>query len=83
MSTVNQQRSTNMLLRSSEKSLREIRRKIFDYSEEKEAQADRVLRYLKLRVLRSRNNKTLPTGTYSGLTRGELARSGTCEPDWF
>jgi hypothetical protein len=22
-------------------------------------------------------------GPYSGLTRSELAKSGTCEPDWF
>ena len=24
-----------------------------------------------------------PVGPYSGMTRRELARSGTCEPDWY
>ena len=26
---------------------------------------------------------TIPTGKYSGLTRQELARTGTCETDWY
>lgn len=74
---------------TSEIALRRMRQRIFDYPPEKEAQADRVLAYLQERVIRERcwawaRAKTRQeTGPYSGLTREELARTGTCEPDWF
>ena len=31
----------------------------------------------------AQQSHTPTTGIYSGLTRNELAASGTCEPDWF
>ena len=67
---------------NSETALRKIRQKIFDYEGEKAEQADRVLHYLKKRVLRQRED-TSPRGPYSGLTASELRRTGTCETDWF
>lgn len=30
-----------------------------------------------------RSNAPQSVGVFSGLTRGELRRSGTCETDWF
>jgi uncharacterized protein (DUF2461 family) len=70
---------------NSEKTLRQLRRAIFDYPPEIEAKADRVLLKLKARVLKQRENaiKNAPRGPYSGLTRRELVASGTCEPDWY
>ena len=71
-----------MTVSKAEIALRRMRQRIFDYPPEKEAQADRVLAYLKTRMLRETSRKAA-TGPYSGLTREELARTGTCEPDWF
>ena len=62
--------------------LRRMRQRIFDFPPEQEERADRVLAYLKERVLRQSRLRG-PVGTYSGLTRQELRKSGTCEPDWF
>lgn len=36
-----------------------------------------LARRAKLNILKPK------TGPYSGLTRAELRRSGTCEPDWY
>ena len=66
---------------NSARALRRMRQRIFSYSSKREAQADRVLAYLKMRSLRDPG--TVPVGRYSGLTRPELARTGTCETDWF
>ena len=61
--------------------LHRMRQSIFDYPQSREKQADRVLRYLKYRSLR---DKVSPlAGPYSGLTRSELHKTGTCETDWF
>lgn len=68
---------------NSEQALRRMRQRIFDYPQDKEEQADRVLLYLKKRMLRNRKNETKATGPYSGLTRNELAKTGTCETDWY
>lgn len=68
---------------TSEQALRRIRNKIFDYPESKQAQADRVLHYLKARYLRNQQKPAQPIGKYSGLSRSELRRTGTCEADWF
>ena len=69
----------------SEITLRRMRNKIFDYTEEKAEQADKVLSYLKKRFIRERDR--LPSrdsfGLYSGLTKRELRLSGTCETDWI
>lgn len=74
-----------MPVSTSEKALRRMRHKIFDYPPEQEARADRVLAYLKTRVMRQRRDARLnaPVGPYSGLTRRELAMTGTCETDWY
>lgn len=76
--------------KNSEIALRRIRNKIFDYPEDKESQASNVLNYLKSRVLRQRKLERqlkeaigADRGPNSGLTKAELAQSGTCEPDWF
>lgn len=72
--------------RKSEFALRRMRSKIFDYDDTpKEVQAERVLHYLKARVLRGRRieRQHEPVGPYSGLTRRELRATGTCEPDWY
>ena len=68
---------------TSEQALRRIRQRIFDYPEDKEAQADRVLAYLKKRMLRNRTNIIELKGQYSGLTKRELVLTGTCETDWY
>ena len=63
--------------------LRSMRQRIVDYPQPKERQASRVLHYLKCRSLRDRDKVSSPVGLYSGLTRSELHRTGTCETDWF
>lgn len=68
---------------TSEQGLRRMRQRIFDYPATKEAQADRVLGYLKRRVMRHQARSNPARGPYSGLTRNELHRTGTCETDWF
>ena len=68
---------------TSEQALRRIRQRIFDYPIEKQDQADRVLLYLKSRMMRYRKQVKESVGPYSGLTRTELAKSRTCETDWF
>ena len=71
---------------SSKSALRKMRQKIFDYDNTpNEKKAERVLRYLKKRVLRQRKQEreNAPVGQYSRLTRQELAKTGTCETDWY
>jgi len=68
---------------TSEQALRRMRQRIFDYPEHKQEQADRVLRYIKARFLRARGQCAQPVGPYSGLTRAELRKTGTCETDWY
>lgn len=69
---------------SSEQALCRIRSRIFSYDDtHNEAKAQRVLLYLKKRVMRQRAAAPQRTGQWSGLTRAELARTGTCETDWF
>ncbi len=43
---------------------------------------DRVLAEAKRRMLATRKSET-KVGQWSGLTRRELAQSGTCETDWY
>jgi len=68
---------------TSEQALRRIRARIFDYPEDKQEQADKVLLYLKRRMLRYRAQVQEPIGPYSGMTRDQLRATGTCEPDWY
>lgn len=67
--------------KTSERALRKLRQNIFNYDGEKEAQADRILGYLKKRTMRDRGAGG--AGIYSGLTRAELAATGTVETDWY
>lgn len=63
-----------------------MRSKIFDFDDTpKEAQAERVLLYLKARKIRGIKieRQQGPVGPYSGLTRRELRATGTCEADWY
>mgnify|MGYP006948433937 CR=1 FL=1 len=68
---------------TSEQALRKIRSKIFSYPDNKQDQADRVLAYLKARMLRYRKETPESRGPYSGLTRAELRKTRTCETDWY
>lgn len=66
----------------SAEALTRLRSCIFEYDNTpKQAKAERVLGYLKARKLRGRPQA--PVGPCSGLTRRELAASGTCETDWY
>lgn len=65
------------------KILRNLRTHIFSYEGKQEIKADRVIAKVKEKHLKQLERKPAPTGPFSGLTRGELAKSGTCEPDWF
>lgn len=69
---------------TSEQALRRMRQRIFDYPEHKEAQAQRVLLYLKHRMMRNRRNQPdlRVRGPYSGLTRAEMP-GWLCETDFF
>ena len=68
---------------TSERALQQIRHQIFEYPEDRAEQAMRVLAYLKMRMLRERQAQPVSIGLYSGLTKRELRRTGTCETDWF
>lgn len=72
------------MVSASERAVRRMRVKVFSYDgTPKEAQADRVFEYLLKRAARERKRERKAVGPYSGLTRSELRRSGTCEADWF
>jgi len=66
-----------------ERLVRKIRQNIFNYEGEKDIQAGRLLERAKQKMLSNRKNEQPKTGQYSGLTRKELAKTGTCEPDWY
>lgn len=68
---------------TSEQALQTMRSKVFGYPDNKQEQADRVLAYLKKRMLRNRPVICQPIGPYSGLTRNQLRATHTCEPDWY
>lgn len=70
------------MYKQSVKAVRRLRSKIFDYPPEKCGQADRALEYLLERAQRQRRDERQSVGPYSGLTRRELARTGTVETDW-
>ena len=67
-----------------EKIVRKIRQRIFDYDgTAKEDKAGRVLEKAKKRMLKNLVFGDCKKGRYSGLTRKELNRTGTCETDWY
>ena len=73
--------------KKSKSALRRLRSNIFSYEQEKEAKAGRVIDALVTRAMRNNRNERLnqsnAKGYWSGLTKAELARTGTCETDWF
>ena len=71
---------------SSGAALRRMRQRIWDFDDTpREAQARRVLLYLKKRAIRNieRDRDNAPRGPYSWLTKRELRLSRTCETDWY
>ena len=62
--------------------LRRLRQRAFDYPESMAEKFDRVLGKVKSRMLSARPSALEKRGPFSGLTRGELAMSRTCETDW-
>ncbi len=73
------------LYKQSEVALRRMRQKIWGYDDTpKEAQATRVLHYLKARALRDREKEIAarPVGRYSGLTQRDMPR-WLCETDFY
>ncbi len=66
-----------------ESEIRHHRRRMFDLSEGEQEKAGDRIGTLKLELEKVRASDPKPTGPYSGLTRGELAQSCTCEPDWY
>ena len=68
-----------------ERKLRRLRQEIFTYegtSEEDEKMAELAAAKAQLMKLRQSGGGG-DRGPYSGLTRGELSRSGTSETDWY
>ena len=66
--------------------LRALRRKVFDYEDEgKDEKCGRLITRCKARLAPrwKAQDEARARGPYSGLTRRELAASGTCETDWF
>lgn len=62
-----------------------IRNKVFDYPPEMDEKVTRVLRKCVAKKIEQRDKAAgpEPKGPYSGLTRRELALTGTCETDWY
>lgn len=63
--------------------LRRLRQRVFDYPPHMDEKVSRVMEKVKARKIAAQNSQPRKTGPYSGLTRGELAKTGTCETDWF
>jgi hypothetical protein len=66
-----------------DKIIRRIRNSPLLFDSEDDHKIHRILKKA-LSMSRKRRERATPSvGIYSGLTRRELARSGTCEPDWY
>lgn len=63
--------------------LRHIRQRVFDYPAAVEEKVERVMQQVKRRVLEKQETAPVERGPFSGLTRAELAKTGTCEADWY
>lgn len=68
-----------------DRAIRRIRNSgvLFHENETYADKASRILGKLLDKRAKMRDNKPRKVGPYSGLTRAELAASGTCEPDWY
>jgi hypothetical protein len=65
--------------------LRQLRQRVFDHDEgtpEYDAIQSEIGE-VKAELLKSRTSGGGARGPFSGLSRGELAASGTSEPDWY
>ena len=68
-----------------EKEIRSLRQNMFNLTDAEQDVAGQRIQQLKKKLihLRSDYGNSEQRGPYSGLTRGELSKSGTSEPDWF
>ena len=68
-----------------ERLIRAIRNSPLLFDSEDDHKIHRILgKALQMRRKERENNPPVKiVGPYSGLTRQELAASGTCEPDWY
>lgn len=65
-----------------EAEIRRIRGAMFTLSEYDQERAGESIDRLKRRLADARKSEETK-GQFSGLTRKELAKTGTCEADWF
>lgn len=72
----------NMTTSEIESEIRRIRGVMFSLSEHDQERAGESIDRLKARLAEARKAPE-KKGPFSGLTRKELAASGTCEADWF
>lgn len=70
-------------LQRADRRLHWLRSVVFYVLESREAQVARAMDTAKTQVSQRKDSHGSSRGPYSGMTRGELAKSGTCEPDWF
>jgi hypothetical protein len=68
-----------------DKAIRRIRNSgvLFDVNEAYADKASRILGLLLTARAKRHKQGLEPVGPYSGLTKRELAASGTCETDWY
>ncbi len=68
-----------------ERRIRHLRTIIWDCeTEEQEREMDRQLMEAKASLFKAREREEpVQVGPFSGLTRRELAMTGTCETDWY
>ena len=66
-----------------DKIIRQIRNSPLLFDSEDDHKIHRILRKALSMARKRREQQPRSVGVYSGLTRQELALSGTCEADWF
>jgi hypothetical protein len=66
-----------------DKLIRQIRNSPLLFDSEDDHKIHRILKKALSMNRKRREMETPSVGIYSGLTKRELAQSGTCEPDWF
>jgi len=74
-----------MDLKTLEKQLRQLRRQAMeaDYPSDELTAIHAQMDEVKKQMAELKAQTPEPVGFYSGLTRRELAATGTCETDWF
>ena len=66
-----------------ERLIRQIRNSPLLFDSDDDHKIHRILGKAQHMRAKRRVNQPQSRGPYSGMTRRELAMSGTCEPDWF